>query len=104
MTTFSLPAGKYWVGDLCYVIDDDTWQDRVCNESFDEQGRSLDVKLDVPGGVLVIGHTAYGDGLYEGSDGFDYPVDSSRTRGMTVVTDSNGRINFFDVIGRDDQH
>ena len=66
------PAGKYYVGDLCYVIAD--WDefcdktisgDSVCNGEFPWKGKKLWSHT-----------TAYGDGSYTGSDGHEYCVDA----------------------------
>lgn len=67
--TFS--KGKYYVGDLCYVIRDEAWQellertDYFANNEFefnDETGFSA--------------NTAYGDGIYSDEDGREYFVDA----------------------------
>ena len=65
-----VPAGKYILGDPCYAIPDEHWTDflhtRVTNSGVG----------DVAGRCVLSFGTAYGDGTYEGSDGFEYGVDS----------------------------
>jgi hypothetical protein len=75
-----MPAGKYYIGDLCYVMNDDEWSE--CVDLFfppNEQG--------FPGGAegeftLKDGRrfasfgTAYGDGTYRSSINTFHSVDS----------------------------
>ena len=62
----SLPPGRYWIGDLCYVMHD-RWQE-FCSMLF-PAGREDSLK----GSFLFDGHrgwqhrTAYGDGKYSGN-------------------------------------
>lgn len=78
------PAGKYYIGDPCYVFGDDVWS-KGCDQMFD-QGRSVDKDS---GGVLVevVGDngktyrwwqadTDYGDGVYKDQYGHEYGVDA----------------------------
>ena len=39
MNRIKLPAGKYFIGDPCYVIQDNDWQ-KVCDEMFNVDGTS----------------------------------------------------------------
>jgi hypothetical protein len=73
-----LPAGRYAVGDPCYHVPDDLWMEYL------EAGTEGDTLYDVDGktiqlsdGRLVAAHgTAFGDGVYKGTDGFEYGVDA----------------------------
>ena len=70
-----MPKGEYYVGDLCYVFDDATW-DRLCNLRFAGY-QPLDGEFTLPDGRRVaMFQTAYGDGVYDGSCGGQYLVDS----------------------------
>jgi hypothetical protein len=69
-----LPAGTYYIGDPCYVIDKE-W-DNVCNMSFDKNGQPLNGVMVLNNKEMFIGCTAYGDGLYFDQFGNQYPVDS----------------------------
>ena len=66
-----LPAGTYWVGDLCYVISDDDWSSRVCKTYY----RDVAVKLGSGETALIYG-TVTGDGNYRTSKNFSLGVDS----------------------------
>lgn len=69
-----LEPGKYWIGDLCYVMDDE-WSE-VCDLIIDGH----DVKDGgfrlMDGREFVSFSTAYGDGTYFDADGRSYSVDS----------------------------
>jgi hypothetical protein len=73
---------RYYVGDLCYVMHD-VW-DEVCNISFepdfDGEGELED------GRKFILFSTAYGDGVYNDSEGNPYSVDSG-TIGAIKVDD-----------------
>jgi hypothetical protein len=80
------PAGKYFIGDPCYGVPDEKWSDVLDNTGFlglYEEGSSNRLeKCDqagiwqVDGAYVLAAPTAYGDGSYPGSDGFDYGVDA----------------------------
>lgn len=67
MEKFVLPAGRYYIGDPCYVLKDD-W-DKVCGYLE----RNL---IGCLGKTIFMACTAYGDGVYSDKKGNDYPVDS----------------------------
>ena len=70
-----MQAGKYYVGDLCYVMDNDEW-DQVCsiiiqgNKVFDGEFELKD------GRKFAIYSTRWGDGGYLDHYGNEYSVDS----------------------------
>jgi len=69
-------AGKYYIGDLCYIFGD-SWSDisgKGCEEPF-----LYDKKK------VLIGSTAYGDGAYKDNAGREYFVDSG-TLGIAPVS------------------
>jgi len=70
----TMPAGKYYVGDLCYVIGDE-WQ-QVC--SLIIQGEKLvDGEFELPDGrKFAIYSTRWGDGEYYDQYGHTYSVDA----------------------------
>ena len=79
-----LPAGKYYVGDLCYVMHNE-W-DEVCKltlaDDYLDQGC-----FKLGNGVrFAMLRTAYGDGCYEDREGREYAVDSG-TIGCVKVDD-----------------
>jgi len=72
MTTYTLPPGKYYIGDPCYVLDDDAW-DRVLElSSCFEDGKP--VPFDDH--MIWAHHTMYGDGAYYDQNGNEFGVDS----------------------------
>ncbi len=68
--TFTAPAGKYYIGDLCYALYDNIY-DNVFG------GRGYESGIYTKGSsFFMVDSTAYGDGDYEGSDGYHYLVDA----------------------------
>lgn len=72
MDKLILPAGEYYIGDPCYVIDDALWGE-FCNLSFTvgEQG-----VFEFRGHKCFISSTNYGDGTYYDQMTRAYPVDA----------------------------
>jgi len=72
-----MPAGKYWVGDLCYVLDD-IW-DECCSLFFkgrtDHGCNEGEFQLS-DGRRFVSINTAFGDGCYFDQDRRQYGVDA----------------------------
>lgn len=66
----TLPPGKYYIGDLCYALDD-TLYDNVFGPRYEI---GLFTSKQNPAHVFMMGHTD--DGLFRGSDGKEYPVDA----------------------------
>lgn len=74
----SMPAGKYWVGDLCYVMHPQ-WKE--CCDLFFPPGqdnwKGAQGVFKLRNGVrFALFSTAYGDGTYEDREGREYPVDA----------------------------
>ena len=72
-----MPAGKYYVGDLCYVMDDE-W-DEVCQGFFagrTDQGCNEGVFCLADGRRYASFNTKWGDGEYEDDMGNRYGVDA----------------------------
>ena len=78
-----LPAGKYYIGDPCYVIDD--W-DQFCNRWFSEDPGIF----DFDGYDVCVFNTQYGDGLYPTDDGSMLPVDAGIIGAIPVVLMTRG--------------
>lgn len=69
--TVRVPAGAYYLGDPCYTVPNDMWMELLGTCDF------FGVPIGTVGGQQVVAfRTAWGDGLYQGSDGFQYPVDA----------------------------
>lgn len=75
--TTTMPAGDYYVGDLCYVLHAE-W-DEVCELLFEgrtDHGCNEGVFNLKDGRAFAIFNTAYGDGVYEDNFGAPYMVDA----------------------------
>ena len=72
-----LPAGVYYIGDPCYVIADEKW-DAFWPLSFSDHPDCHEscAVTEFEGHPLYAHGTAYGDGVYLGSDGVEYAVDA----------------------------
>lgn len=71
----TLKAGKYWIGDCCYVLREELlegfrWVD-FC-EQFSDNGE----KIVIDGQRVVAYSTEYGDGTYQSNIGAEFPVDA----------------------------
>lgn len=75
--TMIMPAGRYFVGDLCYVMHD-AWSEVVDLMFPTEDGNAaVDGILTLKDGrQFAIFSTAYGDGVYYDQWGNDFPVDA----------------------------
>ena len=73
-----MPAGKYYVGDLCYVMHDE-W-DEFCDVTMKNEGTRvvcLDGEMKLADGrVFAQYRTAYGDGVYYDQHNREYGVDA----------------------------
>jgi hypothetical protein len=73
-----MPAGKYYVGDLCYVMSDAEWEE-VCSLLFEgrnDHGMNQGEFVMKDGRRFASYHTKYGDGRYESNMWTDHSVDS----------------------------
>jgi len=73
--SYIIPAGKYWLGDPCYVIQSKDWL-HFCNEySFNDTENNA--YLTLPDNTPVLAFSTYhGDGHYIDQHGNEYPVDA----------------------------
>jgi len=72
-----LPAGRYYVGDLCYVIRDQKWKDLCGYIRAGGKHNLTDVCIKTPEGMILYNLCTGGDGEYEDSKGRKYPVDTA---------------------------
>jgi hypothetical protein len=80
-----MPAGKYYVGDLCYVMDSDEWR-QVCSIII-KDNQCLDGEFELPDSRrFAIYGTAYGDGEYYDQYGHTYSVDAGSI-GCVLMSD-----------------
>lgn len=89
-----VPAGKYWLGDPCYVIESNDWS-KVCEAFYadENQGKSV-VQVDLNGNTVVLCQTAWGDGEYLSSKGHILPVDSGTIGLVSLAYDPEFKSNF----------
>lgn len=66
--------GVYYVGDLCYVVED--WLELLEQSSYFNSRTTRHWFGCYKGQPAFAGSTRYGDGLYFDSEGRQYPVDS----------------------------
>ena len=70
-----MPAGKYYIGDLCYVMADEEWRE-ICNIIIKGE-KIVDGEFELPDGRrFAIYSTAWGDGEYHDQYGHTYSVDA----------------------------
>ncbi len=81
-----MPAGKYYVGDLCYVMHPQ-W-DEFCELTISQHEVSDGEFTLANGTKFSFRGTAYGDGCYEDQFGGSYPVDAGLI-GCILVDDIN---------------
>ena len=80
-----LPGGRYWIGDLCYVMGNH-W-DEVCDLLFadrSDNGCNQGIFQLKNGTKFVMFNTAYGNGSYTDLDGRVYGVDSGSIGAILV--------------------
>ena len=65
--------GTYYIGDPCYAIPDAEWMDYLNSYGPDWGGGEA---TTFKGHKVWHDSTAFGDGSYRGSDGFEYGVDA----------------------------
>lgn len=69
---YDIPAGTYYIGDLCYALSDDIYDNifggtGYCSGIYEEKATKR---------LFLVANTAYGDGEYPGSDGNNFAVDA----------------------------
>ena len=85
----TMPAGRYYIGDLCYVMHDE-WSE-VCDLFFPASsypGQTEGEFTLKDGRRFASFGTAYGDGVYRSNIGTDHAVDSGSI-GCIRVEDIN---------------
>lgn len=77
----TLPAGRYYIGDLCYSLKEEIYEKVLGGNGY------ATGYYETEGGLFMLDHTAYGDGSYESEvldtskrfevvKGFKYGVDA----------------------------
>ena len=71
----TMPAGRYYVGDLCYVMSDKEWEE-FCSLTI-KDNKCFDGEFNMPDGRRFATYgTAWGDGVYYDQYGHSYAVDA----------------------------
>lgn len=71
----SMPAGEYYIGDLCYVMTDEEWNE-FCSITIDGM-KCIDGEFQMKDGRRFATYgTAWGDGVYHDQYGYSYSVDA----------------------------
>lgn len=71
----AMPAGRYYIGDLCYVMTDTEWEE-FCSLTIKEN-MCLDGEFTFKDGRRFATYgTAWGDGVYYDQYGREYSVDA----------------------------
>jgi len=86
--TGTLPAGKYYVGDPCYVIDNAKWDDflEAWYEPFGGDGnKAAAAVFEFEGHSVFVTDTNTGDGIFEDQHGAVYPVDAGMIAAIPVA-------------------
>jgi hypothetical protein len=70
-----MPAGEYYIGDLCYVMTNEEWRE-FCDITLDGQ-KVKDGEFEFKDGRRFATYsTAFGDGVYHDQYGHSYSVDA----------------------------
>lgn len=98
----TLPPGKYYIGDPCYVIDTDWDAVLDLHESPTKDAISTGLRprdpedkiFEFKGCKLWMHSTAYGDGSYMDQNGNEYGVDSGLLGAipLELIDDADGEI------------
>lgn len=94
-----MPAGTYYVGDLCYVMHDE-W-DEVCELTADpvNHSRCIDGEFTLKDGRRFACYsTMYGDGAYYDQEGREYGVDAGLI-GCILLSDIDRQNMSNDICG-----
>ena len=83
-----IPPGTYFVGDPCYAIPDDEWMPYLEHggDNYKIEGMVITLKRDR---LVASVNTAFGDGVYEGSDGNNYGVDAGLLGVVSILPGDN---------------
>lgn len=65
---FKCELGKYYIGDPCYIVKDESW-DSFCDLLYGEEdhGNLVLNKIKLQDAEILVGNTYYGDGVYYSS-------------------------------------
>lgn len=94
----SMPAGRYYIGDLCYVMDDDEW-DQFCKITI-KGDECLDGEFEMPDGRRFATYgTKWGDGEYQDNCGNSYSVDAGLIGCIRVEDIRANKYSYIESLG-----
>lgn len=71
--SYNLPAGTYYVGDPCYVVPDELWDEYLHVADVNPSGLTIQLS---DGRLVAAVTTCWGDGVYADQQNRTYPVDA----------------------------
>ncbi len=86
---FDMEAGKYWIGDPCYVLSDDRYDKLI--EAYVEGEDGYQTTVD--GQTVTVLHTQFGDGTYYSNLG-DVDVDSGQVAAVPMALVDTSKYGF----------
>ena len=93
----TMPAGKYYVGDLCYVLHD-SW-DQFCDITI-QHPKVLNGEFSFKDGRRFATYcTKWGDGSYEDQFGRDYSVDAGLIGCISIEDIDDGQRALAEAVG-----
>lgn len=92
-TKFKFPAGKYYIGDPCYVLEESIYDKLIENFDFDKS-----YTIEINGHTMFMHCTSYGDGTYNDGTARSYSVDSGLISIMPVKFISMEKFNETDNV------
>lgn len=96
----TMPAGRYYIGDLCYVMHDE-W-DEACVLFFPDyqSGRGVEGEFVLKDGRRFASFgTAFGDGTYNSNIGTEHMVDSGSIGCIRVEDIRDTTYNDIEALG-----
>jgi hypothetical protein len=70
---FTAPPGEYYIGDLCYALESEVYDTIFGSLGGYDSGLYQEKGTE---NFFLVDNTAYGDGLYHGTDGKEFGVDA----------------------------
>lgn len=71
MTKYTLPAGRYYIGDICYALEENIYMDFWGTKNNFQDGKYVYKSYN-----FIVHSTYYGDGWYESNSDVRYAVDA----------------------------
>lgn len=98
------PAGEYYIGDFCYLLDEQDYDAIVCSFKYDG------VPHKYKDFVFLFADTAYGDGQYSDNQGnscysvdsgtigiINLPTEELKQKAKQLMKDNSANVVYFDT-------